>query len=157
MPREPDTLIEIIVELRNENGKLRAMLETLRRALYGAQSERFGARIRVSWLWGSRTSRRRRSSPTRTWLNHTRQAGPTRPKPVRNIGRLPGHLPREDVVIEPEVQICPCCRGGLHRIGEDISEMLDIVPAIIRVRRIRRPRYGCRACESAVVWIGMEV
>lgn len=70
---------------------------------------------------------------------------------MRNIGRLPGHLPREDVVIEPEVQICPCCRGGLHRIGEDISEMLDIVPAIIRVRRIRRPRYGCRACESAVV------
>jgi hypothetical protein len=39
----------------------------------------------------------------------------------------------------------------LHRIGEDVSEMLDIVPAILRVRRIHRPRYGCRACESAVV------
>ena len=74
-----------------------------------------------------------------------------RPKAVRNIGGLPRHLPREDVVIEPVVTACPCCQGTLHRIGEDISEMLDIVPAILRVKRIRRPRYGCRTCESAVV------
>jgi transposase len=39
----------------------------------------------------------------------------------------------------------------LHAIGEDTSEMLDIVPAQLRVRVIRRPRYGCRACEEAVV------
>ena len=36
-------------------------------------------------------------------------------------------------------------------IGEDTSEMLDIVPAQLRVKVIRRPRYGCRACEEAVV------
>jgi transposase len=41
LPREPDTLIEMVLELRDENGKLRGMLETLRRALYGARSERF--------------------------------------------------------------------------------------------------------------------
>ena len=41
LPREPAMLIEMIVELRDENDKLRAMLETLRRALYGARSERF--------------------------------------------------------------------------------------------------------------------
>lgn len=40
LPREPDALIEIIVELRDENGRLRAMLETARRALFGARSER---------------------------------------------------------------------------------------------------------------------
>src|SRR4051812_28486 len=43
LPREPDTLIEMVLELRDENGKLRAMLETLRRTLYGARSERFDA------------------------------------------------------------------------------------------------------------------
>ena len=42
LPREPDILIEMVLELRGENGKLRAMLETLRRTLYGARSERFG-------------------------------------------------------------------------------------------------------------------
>ena len=36
-------------------------------------------------------------------------------------------------------------------IGEDQAEMLDYVPAQFRVRLIRRPRYGCRACENAVV------
>ena len=41
LPREPDILIEMVLELRGENGKLRAMLETLRRTLYGARSERF--------------------------------------------------------------------------------------------------------------------
>jgi transposase len=79
------------------------------------------------------------------------QPKPLRPKASRNIGGLPNHLQREDVVIEPESDICPCCQGKLHRIGEDVSETLDIVPAIIRVKRIRRPIYGCRACESAVV------
>ena len=39
----------------------------------------------------------------------------------------------------------------MHVIGEDASEMLDIVPAVLRVRVVRRPRYGCRACEEAVV------
>ena len=43
LPREPDILIGMIVELRDENGKLRGMLETLKRALYGARSEKFDA------------------------------------------------------------------------------------------------------------------
>ena len=43
------------------------------------------------------------------------------------------------------------CGGALHVIGEDREEMLDIIPAQLRVRVIRRPRYGCRACEEAVV------
>jgi len=39
----------------------------------------------------------------------------------------------------------------LHRIGEDVAERLDVVPTTFRVLVTRRPRYGCRACESAVV------
>ena len=39
----------------------------------------------------------------------------------------------------------------LHRIGEDIGERLDIVPAQFRVLVVRRPKYGCRACENVVV------
>ena len=80
----------------------------------------------------------------------SREPAPRAPA-VRNIGGLPRHLPREDVVIEPTVDVCPCCNGTLHHIGEDVSEMLDIVPPIIRVKRIHRPRYGCRACAQAVV------
>ena len=46
---------------------------------------------------------------------------------------------------------CPCCAGTLHRIGEDVSERLDIVPAQFRVLVVRRPKYACRACMDVVV------
>jgi transposase len=64
---------------------------------------------------------------------------------------LPAHLPRVEVLVDVEDKACSCCGGALHVIGEDTSEMLDIVPAVLRVKVIRRPRYGCRACEEAVV------
>ena len=68
----------------------------------------------------------------------------------RNIGALPRHLPRIVQLIEPNSTQCPCCRGEMHKIGEDVAEALDIVPAILRVIATVRPRYGCRACEGAV-------
>lgn len=60
--------------------------------------------------------------------------------------RLPDHLPREEVELGIDEQVCPCCGGALHSIGETVSEMLDYVPARLRVLRIRRRKYGCRAC-----------
>jgi transposase len=69
----------------------------------------------------------------------------------RNHGALPAHLPRYEVVIDVERRDCPCCGGALHPIGELRSEQLDIVPAQLRVRVTRRPRYACRACEGTVL------
>src|SRR5688500_5477950 len=77
------------------------------------------------------------------------------PRPARtrrrNLGALPAHLPRIEVLVDVEDKSCPCCGGSLHVIGEDTSEMLDVAPAQSRVKVIRRPRYACRACEEAVV------
>ena len=61
---------------------------------------------------------------------------------------LPAHLPREDRQFDVEHENCPCCGSKLHLIGETVSEMLDHVPARLRVIRICRPRYGCRACGT---------
>jgi transposase len=61
---------------------------------------------------------------------------------------LSAALPREDRQLDIEHHACPCCGGALHLIGETITEMLDHVPARLRVIRIRRPRYGCRACGT---------
>lgn len=69
-------------------------------------------------------------------------------KPEVERPSLPAHLPREDVRFDVEDQACPCCGGPLHLIGETVSEMLDHVPARLRVIRICRPRYGCRACGT---------
>ena len=68
-----------------------------------------------------------------------------------NRGMLPAHLPRIETLVDIETRACPCCAGLLHRIGEDVSERLDVVPAQLRVLVIRRPRYACRTCEDVVV------
>jgi len=75
-----------------------------------------------------------------------------RPRPAPDARKsLPAHLPRVEVVIEPETTSCPCCGGGMHVIGEEKSERLDVIPAQHRILVTRRPKYGCRACAGAVV------
>jgi len=61
---------------------------------------------------------------------------------------LPDHLEREDLLLDVDNAMCSCCGGPLHPIGESVSEMLDWVPAQLRVLRIRRPKYGCRTCAT---------
>jgi transposase len=68
-----------------------------------------------------------------------------------NRGALPAHLPRIETVVDIEDKTCPCCQGVLHRIGEDVSERLDVVPAQFRVLVTRRPKYACRSCQEGVV------
>ena len=46
-----------------------------------------------------------------------------------NRGALPGYLPRIHITVAPEHTVCPCCRGPLHVIGEDLAERLDVVLA----------------------------
>lgn len=67
-----------------------------------------------------------------------------------NRGSLPKHLPRIEVVIEPDSLVCPCGCGLMHKIGEDRSERLDIVPAQLRVIVAVRPKYACRTCTDGV-------
>ncbi|GEP61823.1 hypothetical protein RSO01_89890 [Reyranella soli] len=54
-------------------------------------------------------------------------------------------------MVDVESTICRCCAGTLHRIGEDVSERLDVVPAQFRVLVTRRPKYACRACTDVVM------
>ena len=68
-----------------------------------------------------------------------------------NRGSLPAHLPRIEVVVDIDDKTCPCCKAELHRIGEDKSERLDMVPAQFRVLVTRRPKYACRSCEDGVI------
>jgi transposase len=68
-----------------------------------------------------------------------------RRKPARRP--LPEHLPRERVV-HPVPSTCPCCGGTLHRLGEDVTETLELVPRQWKVIQHVREKYSCRACET---------
>lgn len=71
-----------------------------------------------------------------------------RRKPVRRT--LPDDLPREEVVHEPSSCDCPQCGHDLIRIGEHVSEKLDVKPLQFFVRRDVYPQYACRPCEHIV-------
>jgi len=66
-------------------------------------------------------------------------------------GSLPEHLPRVELVIEPDDTACPCCGGAMQVIGEDRSQRLDRVPAQYQVIVTRRPKYACRQCQEGVL------
>ncbi len=78
-------------------------------------------------------------------------ATPPVPKPPRpRAGRqpLPDHLPRIEHHHEPESCTCGKCGSDLVKIGEDVSEQLDVEPARFFVHRHIRPQYACRPCET---------
>ena len=68
-----------------------------------------------------------------------------RRKPVR--GPLPAHLPRERVVL-PSPTACPCCGGTLAKLGETITETLEVIPRQWKVVQTVREKFTCRACET---------
>jgi transposase len=71
--------------------------------------------------------------------------GFTRRKPAR--APLPAHLPRERVVIAAP-SACPCCGGRLAKLGEDITETLEVVPRQWKVIQTVREKFTCRRCET---------
>ena len=68
-----------------------------------------------------------------------------------SCGNRCAHLERVEIVIDPEMVSCSAC-GSADRvkIGEDVSERLDVIPARFRVITTRRPRYACVACRDGV-------
>jgi transposase len=69
----------------------------------------------------------------------------TRKKPVR--APFPANLPRERVVI-PSPTACPCCGGRLAKLGETITETLEVAPRQWKVIQTVREKFTCRACEK---------
>ena len=131
--------------------KLQLIIKQLMRSRYGARSERLDPDQLQLALEEIVQSLGLTQAVVETEPAADTQATGERQPPQRNRGALPPHLPRVEIVVDVENKRCPCCGGAMHLIGEDVAEMLDVVPAVYQVKVIRRPRYGCRGCEGAVV------
>ena len=149
-------LREIVPELLAENEKLLRMVERLLRHRFGPRSEKLDLeQLRLMLEDAAQGQAESDAAEEATEAGDAESGSATKPRrrpPVnRNLGALPAHLPRYEVVIDIDHKDCRCCGGALHVIGEDRNEQLDIVPSQLRVRVVRRPRYACRACEGGVV------
>ena len=153
LPTDPATLTEMVLALDAENEKLRVAMQTLKEMIFGKRSERLAAIVaeQLALELDDLATGVTPPAPANDDVPATKPAGKPRKKARRNIGALPKHLPRCEQVLEPDTTACPCCQGVLHRIGEDVSEVLDVIPAILRVLRTIRPKYACRGCTDGVV------
>jgi predicted ribosome quality control (RQC) complex YloA/Tae2 family protein len=71
--------------------------------------------------------------------------------------RIATELPRVDVIHDIADKTCACCGHELHRMGEEVSEQIEFIPAQIRVTRNIRPKYSCRTCETQGTEVQIQI
>ena len=137
--------------------KLSFELARLKRWKFGANSERMSAEqceLFAEALAADEASLEAQLAALQAQAGTGAEAGTApadKPPPKRQPKRehLPEHLPRVDHRIEPEDTMCGCGRA-MERVGEDVSERLDIIPAQFIVQRQIRGKWVCRCCERLV-------
>ncbi len=138
---ERESLKQSKLDDGEEIKRLTLLLEKLKRMVFGQKSEKLARQIDQLELeleelrigQGERTSQQERKTPER--------------KPKREARTFPDSLPRDEHEHLPKDKACPDCGGEWQRLGEDVSEVLEIVPEHFRVVRHVRPRFACKCCD----------
>ena len=144
-PSRDDEIFRLTELNRIQEIKIQALIQEvayLRRMRYGAKSETMSAEQRS--LFEDEVVQDVAAVEAELKLPET--TGKSRTRAGRQT--LPEHLERVDVRHEPDSCTCSACNSKLIKIGEDISEQLDIEPERFFVIRHIRPQYACRHCEA---------
>ena len=132
--------------------RLRLIIARLRRLQFGRKSEKIQKEIEQLELQLEDLEAASAEKREQTEKALAPEAAAVFEEAVRKPRRrpLPAHLPREVEIHEPEEKGCPACGGNLHKLGEDVSEMLEFVPARFKVIRHVRPKLSCTKCDVIV-------
>ena len=128
---------------------LKLEIEKLRRTLYGARSERHARlldqlELQLEELEASATQDELAAAEVEERTQSVRSF--QRRRPVRKP--FPDDIQRERVVIAAPT-CCPCCGGGrLSKLGEDVTETLEVIPRQWKVIETVREKFSCRDCEA---------
>ena len=131
--------------------RLKIQLARLRRWKFGRSSEQLELAItQIEMTLEALTAVT--PQPAQTPVGLVPAKSPTRHRPARRA--LPAHLPRETLVHQADevIQGCQCaaCGGTLRKLGEDVAEVLELVPASFKVVRHVREKHACRGCSRIV-------
>ena len=128
---------------------LKLEIEKLRRELYGTRSERKARlldQLELQLEDLEATASEDELAAERAAAKTTNVQAFTRKKPSRKP--FPAHLPRERVVL-PAPSACPCCGSDkLAKLGETITETLEVIPRQWKVIQTVREKFTCRGCET---------
>jgi transposase len=121
------------------------LIAKMKRELFGPRSERTQRlldqlELQLEELMAAAAEDDAKAQATRIHVQ-----GFTRAKTRRDF---PAHLPRQRIV-HPAPTSCPCCGStNLSKVGEDVTETLDVVPRQLFVTQHVREKFSCRACEK---------
>ena len=128
---------------------LTLMIEKLRRALYGSRSERKERllnQLELALDELTAGAAEDELAAEKAAAKTTEVKGFVRRKPSRKP--FPDHLPRERVVVPGPVS-CACCGSErLSKVGEDVTETLEVIPRRWKVIQTVREKFTCRNCET---------
>lgn len=146
LPDDPTILKGIIDDLQNALHHKSEQFKALQQLIFASKSEKTTAedRLQMRLFDEAENETEEPQSPPQETITYTREK--------KRGGRKPfsESIPREEVLIDIEESEKQCaCGHQLVRIGEEVSEQLDIVPARVKVIRTVRPQYGCRNCEGS--------
>ena len=126
---------------------LKLLIAKLQRMQFGRKSEKVERQIEQLELKLEELQANRAES-TPSEAPDTTANKPARTQPSRRP--LPEYLPREIKTHLPDEHSCPACGGTLKKLGEDVSEILEYVPASFKVIRHVRPKLCCTGCDTIV-------
>jgi transposase len=140
---------EQLVSGERELEHLKLLLAKLHRMQFGRKSEKLERQIeQLELRLEELEAKRGEKEPTPLPPAHSLPSTAAATKPTRRP--LPEHLPREIRQHEPKETVCPQCQGELRKLGEDVAEVLEYVPASFRVIRHVRPKLSCTKCDCIV-------
>lgn len=143
LPNDVTTLKALLSAKDSEIERLNLIIAKLQRHQFGRRSE---AHIispdQIHLGWDIQAEAPLMQQPAES----TPPSAPRTPKRTS----LPDHLPREIHVHAAGEDGCPDCGSSLRRIGEDVSELLEYIPARFRVIRHVRPKLACTGCNAMI-------
>src|SRR4051794_27051056 len=134
---ERDTVVAERDAVRAERDAAQAEIEKLRLLIRQLQRNRFGRRSERldpdQLQLGLEDLEQAAAAAEAAQAAAARSSGTPRPPRSRrrNLGALPAHLPRVEVLVDVEDKACPCCGGAMHVIREGTSQKLDILPPLL--------------------------
>lgn len=145
-PESFSLLLQENGELKTEVLYLKHELEKLRRMIFGAKSERFVAENPSQLSLGLDIATQAPGEPVKETITYERKKTSEKEKIVHSRQPLPAHLPRQEVVIEPETKI-----EGAKKIGEEVTEILEYTPGRLYVKRYIRPKYALPQKQGVII------
>jgi transposase len=135
-------------DLLARNALLELQIEKLKRDRFGTRSERASRLIDQMELAFEELEASANDAEALAEIAAAKTTSVTAFTRQRPRRELPAHLPRERVVI-PSPDACPCCGSDdLSKLGEDITETLEVIPRQWKVVQTVREKFACRACEA---------